>query len=441
MNKKPTIVAIIGRPNVGKSTLFNRIIGKREAIVDDKPGVTRDRKYATAEWTGVAFDLMDTGGYVTDSEDVFEEAIRNQVHQALDEADVVVLVTDVTTGITAIDLDIARMLQKAKIPVILAVNKIDNEQRNFDIGEFYNLGLGEPVPVSAISGRSIGDFLDIVVERMPHKQFVVEKSAQAIQLAVIGKPNVGKSSFINALLGEEKHIVTEIAGTTRDTIDTLVRYQNKELILIDTAGLRRKARVKEDVEYFSTVRTHLAIKRCDVAVILLDAMEPLSDQDKKIIDAAIEVGCGIVVAVNKWDLVEKDTLTAQKYRKELEEAFRDFYYIPVVFISAKTRQRVFKVVDVALAIFDELHRQIKTSELNKFLEEAIEQNHPPAYGDKWVRINYVTQIKVKPPLFSFFTNEPRGIPQNYRNYLENQLRSRFGFSGVPIRFVFRKKNK
>lgn len=441
MNKKPTIVAIIGRPNVGKSTLFNRIIGKREAIVDDKPGVTRDRKYATCEWCGVSFDLMDTGGYVTDSEDVFEEAIRKQVHQALEETDVVVFVTDITTGITAIDLDIARMLQKAKIPVVLAVNKIDNEQRNFDIGEFYRLGLGEPAPISAISGRTIGDFLDLLVDKMPYKQTIMEKPAQAIQLAVIGKPNVGKSSFINALLGEEKHIVTDIAGTTRDTIDTLIRYQNQDLILIDTAGLRRKARVKEDVEYFSTVRTHLAIRRCDVAVILLDATESFSEQDKKIIDGAIEAGCGIVVAVNKWDLIEKDTLTAQNYRKELEDAFRDFSFIPILFISAKTRQRVFKAVDTALTIYQELHRQLKTSELNKFLEEAIEQNHPPAYGDKWVKINYVTQIKVKPPLFCFFTNEPRGIPQNYRNYLENQLRIRFGFSGVPIRFVFRKKNK
>jgi GTPase len=441
MNKKPTIVAIIGRPNVGKSTLFNRIIGKREAIVDDKPGVTRDRKYATCEWCGVSFDLMDTGGYVTDSEDVFEEAIRKQVHQALEETDVVVFVTDITTGITAIDLDIARMLQKAKIPVVLAVNKIDNEQRNFDIGEFYRLGLGEPAPISAISGRTIGDFLDLLVDKMPYKQTIMEKPAQAIQLAVIGKPNVGKSSFINALLGEEKHIVTDIAGTTRDTIDTLIRYQNQDLILIDTAGLRRKARVREDVEYFSTVRTHLAIRRCDVAVILLDATESFSEQDKKIIDGAIEAGCGIVVAVNKWDLIEKDTLTAQNYRKELEDAFRDFSFIPILFISAKTRQRVFKAVDTALTIYQELHRQLKTSELNKFLEEAIEQNHPPAYGDKWVKINYVTQIKVKPPLFCFFTNEPRGIPQNYRNYLENQLRIRFGFSGVPIRFVFRKKNK
>ncbi|HPN34233.1 MAG TPA: ribosome biogenesis GTPase Der [bacterium] len=440
MKKKRSVVAIIGRPNVGKSTLFNRIIRKREAIVDDQPGVTRDRKYETADWTGVAFDLVDTGGYVSGSEDVFEEAIRRQVHFALAEADAAVLVVDGITGVTDIDLDIARMLQKSKTPVLLAVNKIDNELRGYDLGEFYKLGLGEPIPVSAISGRMIGDFLDALVAQLPPGVVSPEAEDGAIKLAIIGKPNVGKSSLINALLGEEKHIVTDVPGTTRDAVDTRLRYQEQDFILIDTAGLRRKARVHEDVEYFSTVRTHNAIRRCDVSVVLFDASQSLSDQDKKIIEAAVEAGTGIVVAVNKWDLIEKDTLTAQAFRQNLTEAVHELSYIPILFISAMTHQRIFKVLDTSLLVYQELHRQIKTSDLNRFLQDAIAENHPPAYGDKWVKINYVTQLKIKPPLFSFFTNEPRGVPKNYRNYLENRFRAQFGFSGVPIRFVFRKKN-
>lgn len=440
MNKKMPVVAIVGRPNVGKSTLFNRIIQKREAIVDDKPGVTRDRKQERADWIGVAFEVVDTGGYVTSREDVFANAIREQVHYALQQADVVVLVVDITTGVTAMDLDIARLLHKATLPVLLAVNKIDNEQREYDLGEFYSLGLGEPIPVSAISGRMMGDFLDAIVSQLPHRPKPEEEKGAALKLAIIGRPNVGKSSFINAILGENKQIVTDIPGTTRDSIDTRMRYQNTEFVLIDTAGLRRKARVKENIEYFSTVRTHNAIKRCDVAIVILDATEIIADQDKKIMEAALTAGKGVVVAVNKWDLIEKDTLTAQKFRQQLQESVRDMQFLPILFISAKEQQRVFKVLDTALQVFEELHKQLKTAELNKFLEAAIENNHPPAFGDKWVKINYVTQIKVKPPLFSFFTNEPRGIPQNYRNYLENLLREQFGFLGVPVRFVFRKKN-
>jgi GTPase len=440
MNKKIPIVAVVGRPNVGKSTLFNRIIQKREAIVDDTPGVTRDRKQETADWCGVAFEVVDTGGYVISREDVFANAIREQVHFALQQADLVVFVVDITTGVTATDMDIARILHKATIPVLLTVNKIDNDRRELDLGEFYSLGLGDPIPVSAMSGRMVGDFLDAVVEKLPHRPKPEDEKQTLLKLAIIGRPNVGKSSFINAILGENKHIVTDIPGTTRDSIDTRIRYQNQEFILIDTAGLRRKARVKENIEYFSTVRTHNAIKRCDVAIVLLDATEVMADQDKKVMDAAITAGKGVVVAVNKWDLIEKDTLTAQKYRQELQESVHDLNFLPILFISAKTQQRVFKVLDTSLQVFEELHKQLKTAELNKFLEAAIENNHPPAFGDKWVRINYVTQTKVKPPLFNFFTNEPRGIPQNYRNYLENRLREQFGFEGVPIRFVFRKKN-
>lgn len=436
--KKP-IVAIVGRPNVGKSTLFNRILRKREAIVDDKPGVTRDRKYAPADWAGYEFDLLDTGGYVPDSNDVFEKAIRKQVEYALQEADVIIFVTDVTTGVTALDEEIALLLQKSGTQIILAVNKVDHESRELDLAEFYRLGIGDPIPVSAIAGRRIGDFLDLVIEQMP-KVMAKEEQSGDIKIAVLGRPNVGKSSYVNTLLGQDKMIVTEIAGTTRDAIDTQFRHHNRTITLIDTAGLRRRSRVTENVEFFSTVRTVHALRRCDVAIILLDATLDFSDQDKKIISEAIQNGKGIAIGVNKWDLVEKETNTARHLELKLQESLREISFIPTLFISAKTKQRAFKLLDVAVSVFEERNRQLQTAELNRFLEKTIAENHPPAYGDKWVKINYVTQVKTAPPLFVFFTNEPKGIKKNYKNYLENKLRAQFGFFGVPVRFQFRKKN-
>lgn len=437
--KKP-VVAILGRPNVGKSTLFNRIIRRREAIVDDQPGVTRDRNYAPADWAGREFQLLDTGGYVPTTEDVFERAIRTQIEYALSEAALIVLVTDVVDGITPMDEEIAEILQRSGRHILLAVNKVDNELRENDIVEFYRLGLGEPHPISAISGRALGDFLDLMIAELPeHSEEEVED--KAIRLAVLGRPNVGKSSFVNAILGQDKMIVTEIAGTTRDAIDTRVRYQGNDLVLIDTAGLRKRARVHENIEYYSNVRAANALQRADVAIVLIDAAESFADQDKKIIMMALERGKGVVVGVNKWDLIEKDTMTARRFELNMQNELHDLTYIPILFISALNKQRVYKIVDVALSIYKERRKKVSTAELNRLLSAAVEQHHPPAYGSKWVKLNYATQVKSEPPLFVIFTNEPRGVKKNYRNYLENKVREQFGFLGVPIRMSFRKKNK
>ncbi|RPI03769.1 MAG: ribosome biogenesis GTPase Der [Calditrichaeota bacterium] len=437
--KKP-IVAIVGRPNVGKSTLFNRIIRKRVAIVDDQPGVTRDRHYATTDWAGVDFDLLDTGGYVPSSNDIFEQAIRKQVNYALYEADLVIFLTDATTGITPLDIDIAEILQKSGKKTLLVVNKVDNEHREDELYDFFQLGLGDPLGVSAIGGRAVGDFLDRVVELLP-KGAAPKEQEVSLKLAILGRPNVGKSSFVNAVLGQDKMIVTEIAGTTRDSIDTRVHYQGRSLILIDTAGLRKRARVNENIEFFSTVRTGNAIERCDVAVVMIDATELMTDQDKTIIMTAADLGKGVVIAVNKWDLIEKDSLTARRFEKDMQDKLRDLNFLPIMFISALTKQRIYKVLEVAFSVHEERMKRLVTADLNRWLQEAIEQHHPPAFGTKWVKINYVTQTKISPPLFIFFTNEPKGIKKNYRNYLENKLREQFGFFGVPIRLAFRRKNK
>lgn len=439
MKKKP-VVAIVGRPNVGKSTLFNRIVRKREAIVDDQPGVTRDRKYQPADWAGVHFDLIDTGGYVAGSKDVFEQAIREQVHFALDEADLIIFVTDITTGITAMDQEIARLLQRADTPVLIAINKVDNEMRENEMGEFYRLGLGTPHVISAISGRSMGDFLDVVINLLPRHNSAEPVEVEAVRIAILGRPNVGKSSYVNAILGREKQIVTAIPGTTRDAVDTRFRHKEQDLILIDTAGLRKRARVKENVEYFSTVRSYHALERCDIAIVLIDATQSISDQDQTILQAAAEAGKGIILGINKWDTIEKDTQTARQFEIDIRETLKDLAFIPMMFISALEKQRIFKLLDLALAVHSECHRQIPTPELNRFLQAAVEKNHPAAFGSKWVKLNYITQTRVNPPVFIIFTNEPRGIKQNYRNYLENQIRAQFGFMGVPIRLAFRLKN-
>ncbi len=437
--KKP-VVAILGRPNVGKSTLFNRIIRKREAIVDDTPGVTRDRKYALAEWAGVEFELVDTGGYVPNSDDIFEAAIRRQAKYAIQEARLVVFLVDATTSVTSLDEEIAGLLRHSGVDVLLAVNKVDNEAREIVLGEFYRLGLGQPFPISAISGRSVGDFLDAVVSLLPKSKSAEDPTEREVHLAVLGKPNVGKSSYVNAILGQDKLIVTDIPGTTRDSIDTRFRYRGKDIILIDTAGLRKRSKVKEAVEYFSNVRALDALRRCDVAIVLMDATQGITDQDKKIVGDAVAEGKGVVLGVNKWDLIEKDSDTARRFEQQVREGLREMAFIPILFISAKTKQRVFQLIEVATSVNKERQRQVQTAELNSFLEASLLKNHPPSYGSKWVKINYVTQTKICPPVFTFFTNEPRGIKRNYRNYLENQLRRSFGFMGVPIRMHFRKKN-
>lgn len=436
--KKP-VVAIIGRPNVGKSTLYNRIVRKRDAIVDDQPGVTRDRKYADADWSGANFTLIDTGGYLPDSENLIHQAVLLQVHQAIAEADVVVLVCDVTDGVLAMDFEISTILKRVDKPVLLAVNKVDNSTRELDIAEFYKLGLGEPIPVSAIGGRNIGDFLDSVIEHFTDKNEISEKSEADIKIAVVGKPNVGKSSFVNAILGEDKLIVTNLPGTTRDAIDTEFKYYGQKFLMIDTAGLRKRSRVTEAVEYFSTVRTISSIQRCDIAVILIDATEGITSQDKKVLDEVVKLNKGIILAINKWDLIEKDTKTAQEFELRIKDEIPFINFIPIIFISALTQQRVFKVIEIAKSVFEERNKQVKTAELNSYFEPILKETTPAAVGGKEIKIKYVTQIKVKPPVFAFFCNHPQLIKPNYHAFLEKKIREQFGFFGVPLTIVFRRK--
>ncbi len=434
------LVAIVGRPNVGKSTLFNRIVQKRHAIVDNQPGVTRDRKYIQADWTGRSFMLIDTGGYVPDSQDLFEKAIVQQVASAISEAALIVFLVDGNEGMTAIDEEVATMLKRSGKPVILVVNKIDNRAKEINAAEFYKLGIQEQLLISALNGRSIGDFLDVVVNYLPQESLHPESEDESVlSLAIIGRPNVGKSSFVNAILGHEKHIVTEIPGTTRDAIDTVLKYYGEKILLIDTAGLRKKSKVKDDVEFYSTVRSMQSIRRCDVAILIIDATQGIESQDLKILTEAVNLRKGIILAVNKWDLIAKETNTAKKFEDDIRDKLKSMNYLPIIFISALTKQRITKVIDIAKSVSKERGKSIKTSELNKFLEEIIRHYPPPSMDKKEVKLNYCTQIKTSPPVIAFFSNAPESIKANYRSYIENRLREKFGFFGVPLSLVFRKK--
>jgi len=437
--KKP-VVAIVGRPNVGKSTLFNRVLRKRDAIVDDQPGVTRDRHDAETEWRGRPFVLVDTGGFIPGSDDPIQQAVETQVHYAIAEADAIALVVDVSEGVTPLDEHFAQLLQRTDKPVLLVANKADDARREAHAVEFYRLGLGEPVPVSAELGRGVGDLLDRFVERLPEvPKEAAGEDRPPIKLAVVGRPNVGKSSFINALLGKEKLIVTQIPGTTRDAIDTRFRYSDQEYLLIDTAGLRKRSRIHEAVEYYSVRRALESIRRCDVAIVLMDAYEGLREQDKKVIGEAVSQKKGIVLAVNKWDLLEKDSRTASLYERALRQELPWASYLPIIFISAKRKQRIFKVLEVAHSVHEERNKRITTASLNQFLKQTLEANPPPSPQGKELKIKYVTQVKSAPPVFAFFMNHPKLMPDNYRQFLENSLREQFGFLGVPLTLVFRKK--
>ncbi|MCU0644644.1 MAG: ribosome biogenesis GTPase Der, partial [bacterium] len=375
-----------------------------------------------------------------DKENLIHQAVLTQVHQAIDEADVIVLLTDVTDGITALDAEVAKILQRTEKPILLAVNKVDNEDREMLLGEFYKLGLGDPIPISAISGRSTGDFLDRIVDLLPHSDVEYKEAEEPeMKIAVVGKPNVGKSSFVNAILGIDKMIVTEIPGTTRDSIDTMFKYYGRNYLLIDTAGLRKRSKVKESVEYFSTLRSISSIQRCDVAIILIDAVEGIGDQDKTIIQEAIRFKKGILLAVNKWDLIEKDTHTAVEFERRIQDEIPYLKYIPMLFISALTRLRVFKAIEIAQSIHEERSKKISTSDLNRFFEMTTQITTPAAVGGKEVKIKYCTQVKTKPPVFAFYCNHPKLIKPNYRMFLENKLREQFGFLGVPLTLVFRSK--
>lgn len=432
------LVAIVGRPNVGKSTLFNRIIGYRDAIVHDMPGVTRDRHYADTEWAGKSFTIVDTGGYVPLSEDIIETAIREQASIAIDEADVVLFVVDGGAGLLPSDVDIADILRKVQKKVVLAVNKIDSGQREAALAEFYKLGLGEPHSISALVGRKVGDLLDVIVQDLPANE--ADNADARLKIAIIGKPNVGKSSLVNALLQQPRNIVTDIPGTTRDPIDAILRYHGEEIILVDTAGLRRRSKIQESVEFYSTVRTLKSIDRCDVAVVLIDAQLGLEQQDLRIIESSVEKNRAVVIAVNKWDVIEKDESTARILERALKEKLRIYNFIPIMFISALTKQRIYKLIELVKSVNEVQNRRISTSELNDLLGADIKTFPPHSKSGKEIKINYITQVKSKPPVFAFFCNEPALIDDNYRRYLENKIREHFVFAGVPVVLSFKKKN-
>lgn len=434
------LVAIVGRPNVGKSTLFNRLTEAREAIVHDEPGVTRDRIYGDVEWTGRHFAVIDTGGFVPNSAEAFESAIREQVHIAMDEADAILFVVDVLTGATDLDDALAAILRKTDKPVLVVANKADNDERRWLAGEFYNLGLGEVYAVSSVNGTGSGELLDDLVRALP-EDAADEGRDERLRIAVIGKPNVGKSSLTNALLGFERSIVTEIGGTTRDAVHSVIEFEERQIVLIDTAGLRKRTRVRENVEFYSTLRTQRAIEECDVAVLLIDAREGLQAQDIRVLKQAEEKRKGVVIAVNKWDLVEKETNTARDYRRAIYDQVKMLDYVPVLFISATTRKRVHDVLTTAIEVDRERRKRISTSELNVVMQKAMAAHKPPTYRNQFVKIKYVTQVRENPPVFAFFCNYPKGVHESYRRFLENKLREAFGFVGVPLTLVFKAKSR
>lgn len=433
-------VAIVGRPNVGKSTFFNRLLGQRKAIVDDISGVTRDRQYGVADWNGKTFNLIDTGGFVPQSEDVFEREIKKQVLIAVEEAHALVFIVDATTGITDLDEAMADVLRRSSKPVFLAVNKVDNHERLLEATEFYGLGFDNIFFISSMSGSGTGDVLDAVAELIsPERSDETEDINALPKIAIMGQPNVGKSSLLNALVGQERTIVSDVAGTTRDTIHTHYKLFKKEFILIDTAGIRRKARVHEDLEFYSVIRAIKAMDEADICLLMLDAEKGITAQDLNIYGMAIKKGKGIVVLVNKWDLVNKETNTARDFEATLRERFAPFTDVPILFISAKEKTRIFRVIETALEVYENRQRVIPTSQLNEIMLKAIEAYHPPVVRGNAVKIKYVTQLPTLVPSFAFFSNHPEEIRDPYKNYLENQLRSKFRFTGVPIRIFFRKK--
>lgn len=433
-------VAIVGRPNVGKSTFFNRLLEQRKAIVDDISGVTRDRQYGVTEWNGKSFNLVDTGGFVPDSSDMFETEIRKQVRIAMEEANAIIFMVDVATGITDLDDAMADMLRRTPKPVYVVVNKVDNGTRELEATEFYGMGFEHNFFVSSISGSGTGDLMDAITSQIKPDDAEVEISSSDIpKFAIIGQPNVGKSSLLNALVGEERTIVSDIAGTTRDTIHTHYNLFQKEFILIDTAGIRKKSKEKDDLEFYSIIRAVKAMDEADVCFIVIDAHKGVTGQDITIFSLAARKGKGVVVLVNKWDLVEKETNTARDYEKNLKQKLAPFTDVPILFISAKEKTRIFKAIESGLEVFESKRRRIPTSQLNEVMLKAVAAYHAPVVRGNTVKIKYVTQLPTPVPSFAFFTNYPEDIKSPYRNYLENQLRNSFNFKGVPIRIYFRKK--
>jgi GTPase len=437
MSERLPVIAVVGRPNVGKSTFFNRIVGSRVAIVDDTPGVTRDRNFAQADWAGHHFFIVDTGGIVEGSDLAMDKAIRQQAMLAVDEADVILFLVDTKEGVQPLDQKLAEVLRKTDRPVLLVANKSDNLPFNQDHQEFWSLGMGEPIPVSALSGKGSGDLLDLVLEAIPDAPD--EGHAEdAIRVAVVGKPNVGKSSFVNRLIGEERVVVSEVAGTTRDPVDTPFKYHGKDLVFVDTAGLRRQAKVKDNIEYYSTIRTDRAIYGSDVCVVLIDTSdEELHAQDIKVIRQAWDAGKAVILLANKWDLVEKETMTSVDFTKSIRTRIPFLKWVPILFVSALTGQRVRKCLDMILEVHEQRHRRIETHEVNEVLERLIYRQPPPLHRGHRVKVKYATQATTSPPTFAIFTNFPKALPDSYIRFLHNGFREAWTFMGAPLRLRIR----
>lgn len=435
----PHIIAIVGRPNVGKSTLYNRLIGERQAIIDDVSGVTRDRMYGYSYWNGRDFNVVDTGGYVHGSDDVFEAQIRRQVLIAMEESEIILFMCDVTTGITDLDEEIAGMLRKSSKKIILVVNKVDNGNRQMLANEFWSLGFENTIFMSSMSGGGSGELLDLVTDLLPPVDEGKDEDDGLPKFAIVGQPNVGKSSLTNALLGEERNIVTDIAGTTRDSINSKYNKFGKEFILIDTAGIRKKSKVHEDLEFYSVIRAVKAIEDADVCFLMIDAKHGIESQDMSILDLIQKRRKGLVVLVNKWDLLTKETNTARDFEEKLRFKMAPFTDVPILFISVLEKQRISKAIDIGLEVYENRKQKIKTSVLNEVMLEAITKVPPPAHRGRQIKIKYVTQLPVYYPSFAFFCNYPTHVKQSYKNYLENQLRTKFNLTGVPINLFFRDK--
>jgi GTPase len=431
------IVAIVGRPNVGKSTLFNRLTDSRDAIVDETSGVTRDRNYGTCNWNGIDFSVIDTGGYVENSEDIFEEEINKQVLLAIEESDIILFMVDVTVGIHELDKSVAGMLRKANRKVILVVNKVDNNARLLDANEFYSLGLGNYFALSSINGSGTGDLLDSIVENLPAQ--IPDEVPELPRIAIVGRPNVGKSSLVNSLLGEERNIVTPLAGTTRDSIYTRYNKFQHDFLLVDTAGLRKKGKVSEDVEFYSVMRAVRTIENSDICLLLIDGTRGIEAQDLNIISLIQKNSKGLIILVNKWDLIEKENNTSKIIEKEIRYKTAPFTDYPILFISAINKQRIYNVLELIEMVNKNRTRKIPTSELNEVMLEIVKQIPPPALKGKYVKIKYVTQLPIHTPAFAFFCNLPQYVKEPYRRYVENRMREKFEFTGVPIKIFFRKK--
>tara|TARA_B100000795_G_scaffold265395_1_gene247165 strand:- start:1413 stop:2723 length:1311 start_codon:yes stop_codon:yes gene_type:complete len=434
-----SIVAIVGRPNVGKSTLFNRLVQRREAIVDSVSGVTRDRHYGKSDWNGKEFSVIDTGGYVIGSDDIFEGEIRKQVQLAIEESDIIIFVVDVEEGITPMDAEVAKILRKEKKPIFIAVNKVDNAMRDADAVEFYNLGLGDYHTISSINGSGTGDILDAIVAKMPEPEEIDLDKEELPRFAVVGRPNAGKSSFINALIGEDRNIVTDIAGTTRDSIDTKYNRFGFDFNLVDTAGIRKKSKVKEDLEFYSVMRAVRTIEYSDVVILMVDATRGFESQDQNIFWLADKNRKGVIILINKWDLVEKETNTMRDFEAEIRRQIAPFTDVPIIFTSVLTKQRLLKAIETAVEVFENRKRRISTSKLNETMLEIVQHNSPPATKGKFVKIKYCMQLPTPTPQFAFFSNLPQYVKEPYKRYVENQLREHYNFSGVPITIYFRQK--